>query len=136
MCVFFVDFPIWWQASISLLDTFTSTLSKISVTFSSRFWSLISSGIPLISRIFLRPYRSKELLFSSSEIAFFWRLFILLRGLWFTTCKSFIITFFKFSISLSRLSKRNNDLLSRFMISSDVSEVLLSFEANEFCLVL
>ena len=65
------DFPIWWQASIPLLDTFISVLSKISITFSPRFWLSTSSGIPVISRFFLRPYCFKELLFSSSEITFF-----------------------------------------------------------------
>ena len=67
----FFDFPIWWQDSISLLDTFISVLSKISITFSPRFWLSTSSGIPVISRFFLRPYCSKELLFSSCEITFF-----------------------------------------------------------------
>ena len=67
----FFYFPIQWQASLSLLDAFISILSKISITFSSRFWSSTSSRIPVISRLFLRLYCSKELFFSSSEITFF-----------------------------------------------------------------
>ena len=79
----FFDFPIRWQGSTFLLDTFKSILSKISIIFSSSFWSSTSSGIPVISRLFLRPYCSRELLFSSSEISFFSRLIIILRNLWF-----------------------------------------------------
>ena len=50
------------------------------------------------------------------RLLFFSRLLILLYSLWFSTCKSLIITSFKFSISLSKLSKRNNNLLSRLII--------------------
>ena len=77
---YFFNFLIGWEASMSLLNTFTSILSKISITFSSRFWSSISSGVSVISRLFLRPYCSKELLFSSSEITFFLSLFIWYYG--------------------------------------------------------
>ena len=131
----FFDFPIRWQASISWLDSFTSILSKISIIFSSRFWSSASSGILVIWRLFLRPYCSKKLMFSSSEIIFFQGYLFYGRSLWFSTCKSFIIKSFKFSICLSKLSKRDNNLLLKLMISSDDTGVLLSLETNKLCLV-
>ena len=132
----FFNFPIWLQASISLLDTFTSIISKISITFSStNSWSSTLTGIPVISRLFLRPYCSEELLFYSREATFFSRLFMLLQSLWFLTFQNLIITYFKFSISLSKLSKRKSNVLSRLMISLDVSGVLFSFETKEFFMV-
>ena len=74
-------------------------------------------------------------LFSSSEITFFSMLSILLCYLCFSTCKS-ISKSFEISISLSKLSKPDINLLLRLMIKSDVSWVLFSFETNELCMAL
>ena len=57
----FFDFLIRWQASISLHDTLTPILSKVSITFSSRFWLSTSSGIPVTSRLLLQPCCSKRI---------------------------------------------------------------------------
>ena len=48
----FFDFHFRWHASISLLDAFTYILSKIWITFSSRFRSSTLSGITVVSRLF------------------------------------------------------------------------------------
>ena len=75
-------FPFWtrWQASISCVETFTSVSCSISITSSSRFSSSTLSGTPLTFRSFRRPYCSNKFPFSSKQITFFSRLFILLRN--------------------------------------------------------
>ena len=127
----FFDFPIQWQASISLLVTFTSILSKIPITYSSRFWSSTSSGIPVISRLFLGPYCSKELLFSSCRITFFSRFFI-----------CFIVSGFQpvnlllHPLNLALLYPNYQNVITTYSQGLDISRVLFSCETNKLCQVL
>ena len=141
------DFPIRWQASISLLEALTSILSRISINFHSRSTSSISFEIPVISKLFLRPYCSKRFPFSSREITFFFKLSTLKLKRWFSICKFFMTTSYKFRSSLSTPSKRINIVFSRFMINSEKLEFsgvlkfsgvlgTFPFTETEFCPVL
>ena len=88
--------------------------------FSSRFSSLTSSGIPVISKLFLFPYCSKWFPFISSDITLFSRFFTFMRKRWFSSWRSFMITSFKLSNSLFNPSKRESIFFSRLIIKLDV----------------
>ena len=100
----FFDTPTHWHFSLLSGNTLTLISFKISKTFSSKFWLEALFEIPVISILFLYPYRSSELwLLSRANILLSRILTFCLRPS-FLTCRFLIITSFKFNNSLSKLS--------------------------------